>query len=618
MARYFDDFTGYTSGSTFTNNGTWQQRITTSSQTNSYQTDAGGVMGRTMRIVGATTNGSRVVSYNPAGTAANADILVRFMSTADNSTGRRGIAYVRYSGTTEATTKGYAFYMGLFSGTRGFGIIEDSTGTTVAFNNTTNLAANTWYWVRLQATGTTIRAKLWSGAVTAEPAGWSISGTNGTQTTAAYHGVGTFTTGTVNYGWFSIGTNGDTPPVPLLDVVKTQVGNVRIEKELDKDQIGNVRITQTTEQDQSGDVRITASTIQDQVGNVNIRATTDKAQTGNVRVTTTVDKTQVGNIRITATTTRNQVGSVWIGAPPTLRTQVGNVSIRRTTDRDQVGNVRIQLTYTRDQLGNVRIQRTNDKTQVGDVRILRTTSRDQVGNVAILGAFDRSQIGNVRIQRTESHDQTGDVRIATEYLRTQVGNVRVQATRDRDQTGNVAIFRIEERHQVGRVWIAQEYFKTQTGNVRIVKGREYNVKPVVQITPENVEVGSHTTRPVGTAESVTGIVTSDEIKPILMMESFDSDYVDDTVLTDDLFALADDPFALAGQFTEIGNKPDALRVVVEKGNIEVNKEKVDSWQISQPQTPALQTSTDNKLSPQITTQRVIIKSIEKSKPLLNE
>jgi hypothetical protein len=617
MARYFDDFTAYGTGS-FTNNGTWQQRITTSTQTNTIPSDAGGIAGRILRIVGGTTNGSRVLSYNPAGTAANADILVRFRSAQDNSAGRRGIAYVRYSGTTEATTKGYALYMGLFSGTRGYGIVEDSTGTTVAFNSSTSLAANTWYWARLQATGTTIRAKLWSGAVTSEPAGWNISGTNGTQTTAAYHGVGTFNTGTVDYGWFSIGTNGDVPPIPLVDVTKTQLGNVRIEQTVDKNQVGNVRITQTTTQDQSGNVRITVTTDKTQQGNVRITATTDKTQSGNVRITRTTDQTQQGNVRITATTTRNQVGSVWIGAPPVLQHQVGNVSIRRTTDRTQAGNVRIQRTNAFDQLGNVRIQRTNDRTQSGNVRIQKTVDRDQTGNVAIIASATRNQIGNVRIQRTESRDQTGNVRIATEYLRTQTGNVRIQTTPLRTQDGNVRIQRTESRDQVGRVWIAVEYFKHQTGNVRIVAGRDYRIKPVVQIENIKPEMGANTTKAHGTAESITGIGASEKIKPVLMIESFDSEYVDTTVLTDDPVALADDPFALAGNLIEVGNKPDALRVVVEKGNIEVNKEKVDSWQISQPRTPALQTSTETKPSLQTTTQRVTIKSIEKLKPSLNE
>ena len=183
MARFFDDFTTYTNGSTFTNNGTWQQRITTSSQTNSFQTVSGAQHGRTMRIVGATTSGSRVLSYNPAGTAANADILVQFQSGTANSTtgGRYGIAYARYSGTTEATTKGYVVYSGTFASARRIGIVEDSTGATIASANY-NVNANTWYWVRLQATGTTIRAKIWTGAATDEPAGWTVSGTNSTST----------------------------------------------------------------------------------------------------------------------------------------------------------------------------------------------------------------------------------------------------------------------------------------------------------------------------------------------------------------------------------------------------------------------------------------------------
>lgn len=702
MARYFDDFTAYGTGS-WTTNASWQRRIVATSTTTSFPADADGVAGRSLRIVGATNNGSRVLSFTPAGSTANADILVKVEMNAANTTtgGRRGIAYVRYAGTTEATTKGYAFYSGTFASSRAVGIVEDSTGATVDYQ-AFNQAANTWYWVRLQATGTTIRAKIWTGAVTSEPASWTVSGTNSTMTAAGYHGVGTFNTGTVNYGWFSIGTNGDTPPVPINDVVRNQVGNVRIEATTDQDQLGNVRVSQTVDTTQIGNVRITAQTSHAQQGNVNIRATTDRTQSGNVRITQTttrtqqgnvritavvdrtqqgnvriqrtVDTTQVGNVRITAsvlrtqqgnvrvtaTTTRNQLGSVWIGEPPTLkpqignvrilrvedktqvgnvriqktntydqignvrilkvvsRDQVGNVSIFKTIDRTQVGNVRIQRTATYNQVGNVRIQRVNTYDQIGNVRITQTTTRDQVGNVSIDGAKQKHQIGNVRIQRTEDQSISGNVRISQVYSRTQVGNVRILRTEIRSQIGNIRVQRTETRDQIGSVVIAREYFKDQIGNVRIVKGRDYRIKPVVEIESEKPQVGSHTTRPVGTAETITQIGASEKIKPILMIESYESDYTDTTVLTDDPVALADDPFALAGQLIEVGSKPDALRAIVEQGNIDVVKEKVDSWQISQPTTPALQTSTETKPSPQITTQRVTIKSIEKLKPLLNE
>ena len=140
--------------------------------------------------------------------------------------------------------------------------------------------------------------------------------------------------------------------------------------------------------------------------------------------------------------------------------------------------------------------------------------------------------------------------------------------------------------------------------------------PVIQLKKEIPELNIISTIVSVAAESTTGIVTSDKIKPVLHIDEYTTTYTDTTVLTDDPLALCDDPFALAGSLISVGERPDALRAVVDKGNISINKEQ-SQWQITQQTTPALQTSTDKPLSPQTTTQRVTIKSTQKSQPSLN-
>ena len=56
----------------------------------------------------------------------------------------------------------------------------------------------------------------------------------------------------------------------------------------------------------------------------------------------------------------------------------------------------------------------------------------------------------------------------------------------------------------------------------------------------------------------TGNLTNE--KPQATTPDKVSKYVDDTVLTDDLVALADDPEALAGSLTYAGDRPDGLLI----------------------------------------------------------
>lgn len=567
MATYIVDINSYATGANLIGNG-WSNPITRSGTTLTAQ---GTAPNKVIRVY-ANTAGTKIFGYNAVQGQNDVEILVRFKLSSDF--GKEGVVALRYTGNSEATTKGYQASGSFISSQGTLAIDEGSTGY-VAWSYW-NYLANVTYWVRFRVNGNNQYAKVWTDG-SAEPAAWTVTSSNTVTPTGTYNGLATYSiantsAASIDYSWVSFGTGGD--QAPSSQTSRDQVGNVRITQTTDTTQSGNVRITRTTDKTQSGDVRVTAYTDKTQQGNVRVTAPSTRTQVGNVRITRSTLKTQIGKVRITASTSRNQVGSVWIGPPPVNRTQVGNVNIRNNSSRTQVGNVRIQRTNTVDQSGNVRIQ--------------LTTDRIQIGNVRVAAVYDRSQSGNVRILRVPTRDQ--------------IGNVRIRVTNDRNQTGSVVV--------------AREYFRDQIGNVRIVAGIDYRVKPVVSVTPDAINGDVHSTRPNGTAENQVVSGDSERIKPVVHIDAFISDYVDTTVLTDDPVALCDDPFALTGVLISVGERPDALRAVVEKGNISINKEQ-KKWQISQQATPSLQTSTDKPLSPQTTTQQGTIKSIQKSQPSLN-
>ncbi len=87
---------------------------------------------------------------------------------------------------------GYEFRPGAGSGgsrlARVVGYATSGSGTIFGYAPG-SIAANTWYKVRFQAIGTTIRAKIWL-ATDTEPANWGISATDSTFTAAGPIGIG--------------------------------------------------------------------------------------------------------------------------------------------------------------------------------------------------------------------------------------------------------------------------------------------------------------------------------------------------------------------------------------------------------------------------------------------
>jgi hypothetical protein len=69
---------------------------------------------------------------------------------------------------------------------------------------------NVWYWLRFRAAGSALTMRVWADG-TAEPATWTVTGTNATLTAGGV-GLYTYETNTVTYDHFGVATGGGTAP----------------------------------------------------------------------------------------------------------------------------------------------------------------------------------------------------------------------------------------------------------------------------------------------------------------------------------------------------------------------------------------------------------------------
>ncbi len=210
MARYFEDFTSYQTGP-LAGNPNWTTRLALgAAQTNVVPDDTTGKP--LMRIQGGSA-GSRLNSYNPLDNATDIESLVKFRVNGVD-TGRQGIVAHRYSGTSEATTAGYALQFVPASSVKSLLISNDQTNVT---HNFTNYAwtANTIYWARFRTVGTAIQAKVWQDG-TAEPGTWLLDSVDAAFTggPGTYNGVSTFSPNIygVDYLQYSAATDGGPAP----------------------------------------------------------------------------------------------------------------------------------------------------------------------------------------------------------------------------------------------------------------------------------------------------------------------------------------------------------------------------------------------------------------------
>ena len=130
------------------------------------------------------------------------------------STYDMGAAAVRVSGTA-SDERGYALFFVTVPGTGAEAVVLStwSSGAYVQFGSfTTDWELDTWYSVRLEAVGTTIRARVWPRG-TAEPGTWTLSATD-TRYASGRPGVSHHDNGTVQWDHWQVTTVPVPPPPP--------------------------------------------------------------------------------------------------------------------------------------------------------------------------------------------------------------------------------------------------------------------------------------------------------------------------------------------------------------------------------------------------------------------
>lgn len=224
MARYFEDFTSYPTGP-LAGNPNWTTRLALGAAQTNIVPDST-TSAPLMRVQGGSA-GSRLNSYNPLDNATDIESLVKFRVNGVD-TGRQGIVAHRYSGTSEATTAGYALQFVPASNVKSLLISNDQTGVT---HNFTDYAwtANTIYWARFRTVGTAIQAKVWPDGA-AEPATWLLDSVDTAFTggPGTYNGVNTFSPNIygVDYLQYSAATDGGSAPKTKqeqIDYVNSQI-----------------------------------------------------------------------------------------------------------------------------------------------------------------------------------------------------------------------------------------------------------------------------------------------------------------------------------------------------------------------------------------------------------
>lgn len=88
---------------------------------------------------------------------------------------------------------------------------SSTVGTPASFS----WAANTWYYIELKITGTTLRARVWNEGDSVPD--WMITGTD-TSLTTGWVGIFDTLSGTAYTDWVGVGTNGDAAPTSLADL----------------------------------------------------------------------------------------------------------------------------------------------------------------------------------------------------------------------------------------------------------------------------------------------------------------------------------------------------------------------------------------------------------------
>lgn len=157
--------------------------------------------------------------YAPLGQSLNwydGEILTKFRYS--GSDGLIGAVGFRFTGYSQDTANGYSVSLLKDRDTPGFVVYDNKTGTIRGSEYPFNHQQNTWYWVRVNWRGQSIKYKVWNDGMP-EPSSWGreITSSKTPGAIGQTAGLYTFNRGMVEYGWLSYENYGETVmgPAPV-------------------------------------------------------------------------------------------------------------------------------------------------------------------------------------------------------------------------------------------------------------------------------------------------------------------------------------------------------------------------------------------------------------------
>lgn len=274
-------------------------------------------------------------------------------------------------------------------------LYDDSIQKTVAFVNY-DWQNGQKYWIRWKVVGGNQHAiKIWRDGVL-EPNDWTFTVTYANRTVGTHYiGYGTYGPNhTVEYNFFSVGTNGDTPPASVAEYItrlqpstptgmfSSGYGGMAFGSEFrpaftvnELMQHGNANIQSTRNLDVIGNTRIAHIQSKQQIGNSRVQQTSVLTQNGNACIQHISHITQIGSARIGRVQQVNQAGSAVVESFHVANTinQSGNANIKNDRVLSILGSAVIGSIGLLHQTGNIRIAKTGNVTQIGSVRISNPT-----------------------------------------------------------------------------------------------------------------------------------------------------------------------------------------------------------------------------------------------------
>ncbi|MEA3242329.1 MAG: hypothetical protein U9Q19_02675 [Pseudomonadota bacterium] len=235
MAIYTTDFSEYTSGVAPSD---WTDRWDTDWTLTVEDNTADSIGAKVFKVNPGTTNVRRLVSWDDLDSDANRDdseLLVRVRAGATTNYNNMFSLMLRGSGAA-GSENGYTLWMdGNDLELRKYVAGANSNLSTITSFVHAFKSSSTWdysyFWLRFRANGTSLKAKAWSENQN-EPDTWLIDETDSSISAAGWCGLCNFDaigTQYVNADYFSIGTNGDSPTVPISVTSETQLNQIILE-----------------------------------------------------------------------------------------------------------------------------------------------------------------------------------------------------------------------------------------------------------------------------------------------------------------------------------------------------------------------------------------------------